>query len=155
MEYSKETHWKINKHWVKCLLASSFIIAILTALALPMYSNYTDRSRISVALVGLADAKTTVAEFIVTNPASTPIKINLEKTNAIPLGILKGQKSDDGHIINLEYRHIDESGTIHVIFSGLNFYLRLTPFIEGKRVSWQCSGSPQKDMPAQCRNSSS
>ena len=46
------------------------IIAILAAIALPAYQDYTIRSRVSEALVVASGAKTTVAENIANDPTS-------------------------------------------------------------------------------------
>ena len=152
MEYSKELHWKISKKWVKRFFIYSFTIVILIALALPMYSNYTDRSRVASVLMHLSEAKIAVSTVITKNEQGTPVIIDLDKTNLIPLNILKGEKSNDGHEIKLEHRYIDSNGAIHVLFSGLNIYIRLTPHIENEKIIWQCYGRPHKYMPAQCKN---
>lgn len=50
------------------------IVGILAAIALPAYQDYTVRSKMSEALAGIAEAKTTVAEYYASNgtlPAAT------------------------------------------------------------------------------------
>ena len=50
------------------------IIAILAAVAVPMYSNYTDRARISGEIGQLSSAKSTVSEALMSgNALQTPI----------------------------------------------------------------------------------
>ncbi len=49
------------------------IVGILAAIALPAYQDYTVRAKVSEAMVTLAEAKTTIAEFYSANnyfPAS-------------------------------------------------------------------------------------
>jgi type IV pilus assembly protein PilA len=43
------------------------IVGILAAIALPAYQDYTVRAKMSEAMAGLAEAKTTIAEFYAAN----------------------------------------------------------------------------------------
>ena len=54
------------------LLIVIAIIAILTAIAIPMYSSYTERARLSEAYSFLGSDKVAIAEQINTNGGSAP-----------------------------------------------------------------------------------
>ena len=43
------------------------IVGILAAIALPAYQDYTVRAKVSEAMVNLAEAKTTIAEYYSSN----------------------------------------------------------------------------------------
>lgn len=132
------------------------IIAILAAIAIPQYQDYTKRAKVSEGLV-LADA----AKLAVTETYQT--KGTWPSSNAAA-GYQTGKSTYVSEVA------IDNSqpGRIKVTFqhigSGVDgTYLYLTPTSSGGAIQWACNNSqswgtagniPSKYVPATCRSSS-
>ena len=118
------------------------IIGILAAVALPAYQDYTNRAKVSELILAGADAKINIAEF------------------AQVQGTLSG--SGSGLAINTSGQHVASTsavsadGIITVVGSASipgGVQLQLTPSLDTTTgvVTWQCTGSPSKLMPASCK----
>lgn len=124
------------------------IIAILAAIALPAYQDYTVRARVSEAAVIASGAKVTVAENIANNGGLLPA----DACAGVEVAIPAGNK-------NVESMACDaDTGAIAVTMSdvGKNTVLTYTPTAESSSAigtSWSCqgSGSEAKYYPAECR----
>ena len=124
------------------------IIAILAAIALPAYQDYTVRARVS-ELVALADgAKTTVTEAISNNGGVVPANVCVAVNTGVPAG--------NRNALNLTCTAAD--GSIVVTGTALtrNTVITLTPtaFTNGTvATTWICKGSVSdpKYWPADCR----
>ncbi|MBK2125321.1 pilin [Fangia hongkongensis] len=113
------------------LLIVIAIIAILTAIAIPMYSNYTERARLSEAYSFLGSDKVEVAEQINTNGGTAPTTFTTNST------------SKTG-----EYGSVAvNSGTGAITYTfdadvGANLNsttITLTPVVASNGVTWTCS----------------
>ena len=65
------------------------IVGILAAVALPAYQDYIVRAKMSEAVAALAEAKTTIAEYVASNgglpTANTAFGIDITSTNRTPI----------------------------------------------------------------------
>lgn len=66
------------------------IVGILAAIALPAYQDYIVRSKMSEPLAALAEAKTTIAEYVAANGDYPPTTANNE-----PFGINTGYRNSE------------------------------------------------------------
>ena len=129
-------YYKIPKRLFRNLLLILPVVLIVYALVKPMYGDYTDRARTN-ELIALAEpAKIAIAAAIA---KGTPIK-EFDKKKWIQ----QGQ--------HLTYMHITDSGEIFSFGESFGTFVKLTPIIKGKEVSWVCIGQPQKNMPMSCRH---
>lgn len=118
------------------------IIGILAAVALPAYQDYTNRAKVSELILAGADAKINIAEFA---------QVQGTLTNA-----------GSGLSINTTGQHVastsavSANGLITVYGSASipgSVQLTLTPALDSNTgvVTWDCSGTPSKLMPASCK----
>ena len=123
------------------------IIAILAAIALPAYQDYTVRARVSEGLVLASAAKTVVAENASngTSPLSVGYSFSGATTNVSSINV-----GDDGAI------------TVTMTAKAKGVGLTLTPQSGGSNltagtvpdapITWKCTtGSDKKYVPAECR----
>jgi type IV pilus assembly protein PilA len=123
------------------------ILAILMAIAIPAYQDYTIRTRVSEGIVGAAWVKFAVAETYhsegeVADQASTGV-----------LAVEHGQYVDSITVAD------DGSGAITVTTTGTGaqpeVIVTFTPDLAvGQSIEWECTldqGLP-KHVPAECRN---
>jgi len=115
------------------------IIAILAAIAIPAYQDYTIRSQVSEGPVLADGAKTAVAEFY-QNTGRFPT--NNESAGLAPAGSIKGQYvssvtvgtgDNDGAIITAAYGGDKASTKI-----GTDAHLILSPITNAGSISWTC-----------------
>ncbi|HDS0923976.1 TPA: pilin [Stenotrophomonas maltophilia] len=126
------------------------IIAILAAIALPAYQDYTIRARVSEAAVIAGGAKVTVAENIANNGGTL---------DAIPNACAGVDAANTAATANLESMTCDEtSGSIAVVTTakagGVTLTFDPTPAAQGAvGTTWECTGSGGKSAyyPAECR----
>jgi type IV pilus assembly protein PilA len=126
------------------------IIAILAAIALPAYQDYTIRARVSEAAVIAGGAKVTVAENIANNGGTL---------DAIPNACAGVDAAATAGTANLESMTCDEtSGEISVITTAKagTVTLKFTPVaVQDGAVgtTWTCEGDGGKPAyyPAECR----
>jgi type IV pilus assembly protein PilA len=127
------------------------IIAILAAIALPAYQDYTIRARVSEAAVIAGGAKVTVAENIANNGGTltgiTDACAGVDAANTVATANLASMTCATG------------TGVIAVITSakagGVTLTFTPTPAENGAvGTTWECVGSNGKAAyyPAECRN---
>jgi type IV pilus assembly protein PilA len=120
------------------------IIGILAAVALPAYSDYSNRAKVSEMILAGADAKINIAEFS---------QVNGTLLNS-GSGLLIGT---GGKNVAAASSVTKASGLITVIGSGIGSgtqpTLTLTPSLDSASgvVTWVCGGTPAKLMPASCK----
>ena len=121
------------------------IVGILAAIAIPAYSDYIVRSKVSEAMASTGACKTSVSEYIATKGAAL-----LTATNAGCTDI--ATQYAGAPVVTAA------SGVITIGVTGTNSAMdgnsiTLTPAITGNAVSaWTCStGGPVKYVPANCR----
>ena len=146
------------------------IVGILAAIALPAYQDYIVRSKISEAMAGLAEGKTTAAEYYAANlrfPADADSwGINTAERGGIILAQMEATQS--GTTANsTAYIHAAVYGSVWDGTTGTNTYsvmLQGTTNDDGT-MTWTClpgSGTlavipsnqgpiPSKYLPANCR----
>jgi len=125
------------------------IIAILAAIALPAYQDYTVRARVSEASVIAAGAKVTVAENIANNGGALPTDACVGVDTAIP--------ANNPNVASMTCTAA--TGAIEVTMTadkGKGTVLTYTPTAQSGAVgtTWKCvgSGSAAKYYPAECRS---
>lgn len=129
------------------------VTAILAAIAVPQYQEYTLRSQVAAALSAAEPVKTAVAEHRLTTgkfPASN-----------------KAAGLDDEDALGNDYAgsvSVGQGGEITVTLDGEAPHkadpkldtgqLILTPRVEGRQISWSCAGEAidAKYLPASCRD---
>jgi len=127
------------------------IIGILASIAIPAYTDYTIRAKVSDLLITGSGFKTTVAEKAMNDGTISSSGVGL--TVATGGRIAGGSVSSSGNIVV-----IGSATTI-----GTDVTIALTPSLNpGTRVSWACSNVPGassggnsntwKFMPAECRH---
>lgn len=118
------------------------IIGILAAIALPAYSDYIKRAKVTELILAASDAKLSVSEFGQVN------------------NTLVGSGADI--VMNTDGDQIDtagatDDGIIQVISAAANIdtvavSVTLAPVLQPSGVvTWTCTGSPSKLMPASCK----
>ena len=123
------------------------VIAVLAALALPAYQDYTVRTKVTELVLATSPLKTAVAEKAQGEPMATSIGAAL---TVVPSG-----KVTSGSVA--------EAGTIKVAGSaatlGAAVTIVLVPALQADRkVIWECrygSASDPKFVPPECRGASS
>jgi type IV pilus assembly protein PilA len=132
-------------------------INILAVIALPLYQNYTIRSKVSEAMVQLSEAKTTVSERYSTT--------NIMPTDNITAGLDTPESYDDfEYLKRLEITSTPVPGTIVVTLkipgsSADNKQIQLVPATTTGPVVWTCEpvadppgvGAELHHIPANCR----
>ncbi|MEJ2763964.1 prepilin-type N-terminal cleavage/methylation domain-containing protein [Photobacterium sp. MCCC 1A19761] len=116
------------------------IIGIISAFAIPAYSDYTQRTRVAGAVAGITGFKTAVALCAQDLGALTGCNHN---TNGIPNTIAVG---NNGAIVNFVDGVAVADGVITVTStgndgSGNNLAITLTPNIRNGAVDWDLAGT--------------
>jgi type IV pilus assembly protein PilA len=117
------------------------IVGILAAIALPAYQDYTVRAKVSEAMVNLAEAKTTIAEYYSANnsfpPDAANAGINTNPNTDIVASILYSSTFGDGDLPTigaLVKSEIIPNATANQTYS---FYLSGVTSA-GNRIIWVC-----------------
>jgi len=115
------------------------IIGILAAVALPAYSDYTIRAKVSELILAASAQRTAVTEKFQSDGtlASAGAGLTIQVGGKISVG----EVSVNGNI------RID--GALAQI--GTTVSLALTPSKTGGTLAWACVGAPSKYFPASCR----
>ena len=136
------------------------IVGILAAIALPAYQDYTVRAKVSEAMVNMAEAKTTIAEYYSANnylPEDAAVAgINTDPNTDIVASIL--YESTSGPVIEAVVKTAiipsGVAGDYHFVLSG--------DTTGDGRIVWTCKPTsansaqtgtqmPTKYLPANCR----
>jgi len=117
------------------------IIGILAAVALPAYQDYTNRAKVSELILAGADAKINIAEY-------AQVKGTLDNSGS---GLLVNTAGNNVAAAS----NISADGIITVLGSaiGTGVTVILTPALDAASgvVTWTCTGSPAKLLPASCK----
>jgi len=119
------------------------IIAILAAIALPAYQDYTIRARVSEAIVMGSGAKATVSE-------------NVNNANALNAGACNGVDNTPFTTVNIAAFSCSGNGVLTMTTSAVagNVTITLSPtYNVNEPISWRCqrTGGENKHVPAECR----
>jgi len=121
------------------------IIGILAAVALPAYQDYTIRAKVSELILAASSARTAISEKLQTNPSASATMGSGVTINVV--GKILGATVQDDGIIAV---YGDSTSTS----TGAAVTVTVTPTSVSTStgtLSWSCSGSPVKYMPASCR----
>ena len=111
------------------------IVGILAAIALPAYQDYTVRAKVSEALAGLAEAKTTIAEYYSANnalPSVAAAGINSNPNTDIVASIVYGSVTGVPLLVA-----VIQSETIPGAAADEHFVLSGST-ASGNRIIWTC-----------------
>ena len=124
------------------------IIGILAAIAIPAYSDYTVRARVTEGVSVASSAKATVGENISNDPAAAAGRCRGVNTIAVADNV--------GHVETLTCT--DATGVLTILMDGSakDVQLSLTPTIVAgtDAIDWACAVSvatSNKYVPAECR----
>ncbi len=129
------------------------IIGILAAIAIPAYTDYTTRARVSEALTTASSMKATVSENIISAGGTS---INSANNNCAGVALITaGSSAATKNVASSTCT--DASGVILVTTTpdAKSVPLTLTPSFAGDGVKWTCTtstGTNQKYVPAECRS---
>ncbi|MED7788228.1 prepilin-type N-terminal cleavage/methylation domain-containing protein [Francisella sp. 19X1-34] len=117
-------------------LIELMVVIAITAIATPMYSNYTIRARIGSELKKLGGAKVNASEYIINN--NLALDYTIESLVDMPSGSSIG---DDGAII-LSTAQIVSGSSISIV-----------PTISSGSIVWSCIGIglTESQVPSSCR----
>ena len=130
------------------------IIAILAAIAIPLYLNYTAQAEGSEALSLMDGAKTAVTQYYNQNgswPGSNQ-----------SAGIATAKDINGKYVASVTVGSPAKPGVIQAIFKSAGvatpikgYWVELSPYANGGSVTWTCKvqkASMYKDVPTVCRN---
>lgn len=118
------------------------IIGILAAVALPAYQDYTVRAKVSELILAGSAYKTAIAEKYQSDNDSANAGSNV---NFNQVGKISGGTVSGGGTITIQ-------GSTASTSVGADVTITMTPsFATGGTISWSCSGTPARYMPATCR----
>jgi len=120
------------------------IIGILAAIALPAYSDYIKRAKVTELILAASDSKLSISEFAQVNNT-------LVDSGSGLIIVTSGDQIDSGSIVV-------DTGVITVTSAAANIdaslvSVVLTPTLDAATgvVTWACTGTPTKLMPASCK----
>lgn len=121
------------------------IIAILAAVAIPMYSNYITRAKVVSALNAIAKAKTEIVEKITDRVTPTDANINL------PAGVTLTNASTSGATLQLGFNSSNR------LASGGTVQLDVVGTTDGTTFNWDCRKAStatldDASLPASCQD---
>ncbi len=120
------------------------IIGILAAVALPAYQDYTNRAKVSELILAGADAKINISEYAQVKSKLTSSGSGLS-VNSAGLNVSASSTVSNNGIITIDGANTFPAGNIPQVV--------LTPTLDVASgvVTWVCSGTPTKYMPASCK----
>ena len=120
------------------------IIGILAAVALPAYQDYTIRAKVSELILAASQARTGIAEKFQTDPGS-PTSAGVGITIPVVGKLATASVNDGGTIV--------VTGSTQSTSTGAAVTVTFTPTFSTATgtITWACTGSPAKYLPASCR----
>lgn len=118
------------------------IVGILAAVAIPAYSDYTNRAKVSEGLSLIAGAKATVTENFLLNNATRNLGVpgiaSGVTAMTIPAGtVVEGIDVATNGTITVDFVH----GEIGTAADGTNDALQFVPTANAGGVEWACNGT--------------
>jgi type IV pilus assembly protein PilA len=121
------------------------IIGILAAIALPAYQDYTIRARVSELILAASSARTAITEKFQADQDATNMGSG---TTVMPGGKVATAATSLPGVVTLTGAQTGNSATN----VGTAVTIVLTPFTNAAgSLSWSCTGTPNRYMPASCR----
>ena len=118
------------------------IIGILAAIALPAYTDYTIRAKVSELVLAASAFRTSVTEKYQADNNTGSMGVGLTVTANV--GKITGGSVSDTGIITL-------AGSNAASSVGTTVTIVLTPSVSGGTLVWSCTGTPAKYAPSSCR----
>jgi type IV pilus assembly protein PilA len=118
------------------------IIGILAAIALPAYQDYTIRARVSEGLVSASAVKNLVTENYTSDPTTTTLCAGFDEP-AETVNLLSQTCTDATGIIVTTMQPAAGDAVVTMTPT--------LPTVVGQQVTWACTGTPTKYVPASCR----
>ncbi|MBW9271975.1 MAG: pilin, partial [Candidatus Thiodiazotropha sp. (ex. Lucinisca nassula)] len=109
------------------------IIGILAAIALPAYQDFTTRAQVSEALAIASGSKATVGENLASGAADNCLGVNVGTVEDTTLTCAGGVLTAETNTT---------VGAVSIV---------LTPTSTATGVEWDCTGSDNRYIPAECR----
>ena len=120
------------------------IIGILAAIALPAYKDYTVRSKVSELLLAADNAKVSVSEYAASNGTLT--------NSGTGLSIVANNSYVTSGTVTAASGVITVTGSAGTLGADSDVTITLTPALNSDgSVTWTCTGTPTKYVPASCR----
>ncbi len=113
------------------------IVGILAAIAIPAYTDYTIRARVTEGLSFASAAKTTVSENLQTGQPNLGLGWTFPGATSNVSGV--AVNSTTGAI------------TVSTTATAGSASIVLTPTLTNGMVTWICAGTPAKYVPSNCR----
>ena len=128
------------------------IIGILAAIAIPAYTDYTTRARVTEALTTASSMKATVSENIISaGGTAIPGSGNCAGV-ALISGTVVGTSGVTKNVASSACDDTDGKITVTTSTAAKSVPLVLTPAYKGDGVIWTCSTTGNKKyVPAECR----
>jgi len=129
------------------------IVSILLTIAIPVYTNYSIRSKVSEGLAFAAEAKTSISEAFASSSGVAP-------TSNAEAGLAPAEEYDTEHVSRLEVGTLPVPGTITITFKiptlGSDNLLQLVPTVDEGYLVWTCkpaevNGIDNSRVPPNCR----
>ena len=118
------------------------IIGILAAVALPAYQDYTVRAKVSELILAGSAYKTAIAEKYQSDNDSATAGSNVSFNT---VGKISGGTVSGGGTITIQ-------GSTASTSVGAAVTITMAPsFATGGTITWSCTGTPARYMPATCR----
>ena len=164
MKNIKHTHNNAKGFTLIKLMIVVAIIGILAAVALPAYSDYTTRARMSEAILAASSCKTNVTEFYQTRSDSGDYMANMFGCGEVPMGdnfsqFINNITTDANGVITVAVNgdisaDIDNDDTIILTPVIDDMDTALTNAMAGTTpFGWTCTSTTIDDqfLPASCR----
>ena len=119
------------------------IIGILAAVALPAYQDYTIRAKVSELVLAASGFKTSISE-----KAQTDLTLG---ASGVGLTVVTAGKITGGSISDAGVITISGSNAATSVGTAVTIILNPTLVSTTGQVTWTCTGTPTKYVPASCR----
>ncbi len=121
------------------------IIGILAAIALPAYTDYSIRARVSEGIVVAEECKVSVTEYAI-NFRALPTNLTVAGCSSVRTGTIRRVRVNRGEIrVTM--------GNDPSLGDAAGMVIRLTPVMSKKSITgWTCSSSMDKYVPSSCRS---
>ena len=125
------------------------IIGILAAVALPAYSDYTTKAKVSELMLAASGARTCVTEAAQSAGGTVPSSVGADCSIAVAGRVATADVASTGTIGLVTVTGTSGSASNNV---GAAVTVTLTPTTTtGNSLTWACNGTPVKYVPSSCR----